>query len=155
MLRVRKFFKPFLICFFFACAQTSHAQELPHFLKGVWRMESKVIYERWDSLSPNSMRGFSYRLKLGHPQVKEYLTLNKTEAGAVYTATVLQQNDGRSVDFTLTQQDSSWIFENPKHDFPKKIVYKRINNDEIEVEVSDGKSRSFIYKMIRMDSEED
>lgn len=132
----------------------SEAQELPFFLKGTWRMEGKVIYEHWDSLNINTMRGFTYRLKLGHPQVREYLNLSKSDAGIYYTATVLNQNAGKGVDFKFSKSDSTWVFENPNHDFPKKIIYKELSKDEIEVEISDGKLRSFKYKMHRLDSED-
>lgn len=132
----------------------SEAQQLPFFLKGTWRIESKVIYEHWDSLNVNSMKGFSYRLKYGHPQVKEYLGLTNVDAGLVYSATVRDQNDGKAITFKHMPNDSTWVFENLSHDFPKRITYKLVNNEEVEVELSDAKTRIFKYKMFRLDSED-
>jgi hypothetical protein len=65
----------------------------------------------------------------------------------IYTATVLKENQGKGVNFMLTKTDSTFTFENPNHDFPKKIVYQKLNDTEIFVQVSDGKQKVFAYKM--------
>lgn len=119
----------------------------PDFLQGTWKMENKEVYEHWDKLNENTLKGFSYKLKDAQMSISEYLDITKANNEITYTATVLKQNNGKGVSFTLTKTDSSFTFENPQHDFPKKIVYQKLNDTEIYVQVSDGKQKGFAYKM--------
>jgi uncharacterized protein YciI len=43
--------------------------------------------------------------------------------------------------------DSTFTFENPNHDFPKKIIYQKLSDTEIFVQVSGDKQKVFAYKM--------
>jgi hypothetical protein len=119
----------------------------PNFLQGTWKIENKEVYEHWDKLNENRLKGFSYKLKNGKLMISEYLDITKVNKEVIYTATVLNQNEGKGIHFTLTKADSAFAFENLKHDFPKKIVYKRLNDSEIYVQVSDGKQKGFAYKL--------
>lgn len=121
--------------------------DFPGFLQGTWKMEGKETYEHWDRLNDNSLKGFSYGIKNGQIIISEYLDISRTENDIIYTATVINQNQGNGINFNLTQSDSIYAFENPDHDFPKKIVYKKLNHKEIVVQVSGGKQQGFTYKM--------
>lgn len=121
--------------------------DYPDFLQGIWKMENKEVYERWDRLNDSTLKGFSYKLKNGQMSISEYLDIKKNNKEVIYTATVLNQNQGKGVDFKLTKADSSFTFENSGHDFPKKIVYRKISDTEIFVQVSDGKEKGFSYRM--------
>ena len=37
-------------------AQSSY----PDFLQGTWKMENKEIYEHWDKLNENTLKGFTF-----------------------------------------------------------------------------------------------
>ncbi|MBX3044256.1 MAG: hypothetical protein KIT33_03730 [Candidatus Kapabacteria bacterium] len=132
---------------FFTVELTFAQSILPDFLLGTWKMENKEVYEHWDKLNENTLKGFSYKLKDGQMLISEYLDIRKVGKEILYSATVLKQNSGNPVDFKLTKTDSTYIFENPNHDFPKKIVYQRLTDTEIYVQVSDGKQKGFAYKM--------
>jgi hypothetical protein len=119
----------------------------PDFLQGTWKMENKEIYEHWDKLNESSLKGFSYELKDKQMIISEYLDISETKNEITYTATVLNQNQGKGVNFRLTKTDSTFIFENPHHDFPKRIVYQKLNDNDIFVQVSDGKQKGFAYRM--------
>jgi uncharacterized protein YciI len=127
----------------FAFAQPA----FPDFLQGTWKMENKEIYEHWDKLNDSSMKGFSYKLEDGQMSITEYLNISYIDKDISYTATVPNQNQGKGVNFRLTKADSSFTFENPDHDFPKKIVYQMLNDNEIFVQLSDGVHKGFAYKM--------
>ncbi len=126
--------------------------QLPSFLQGTWKMENKEIYEHWDKLNEQTLKGFSYKVKDGQMAVSEYLDISLKNNEITYTATVLNQNQGKRIDFKLTKTDSTFIFENPNHDFPKKIVYQKLSETEIFVQVSDGKQKGFSYKMTRQNT---
>lgn len=128
----------------YAFAQT----ELPLFLQGTWKMENQEIYEHWELKDDGSMKGHSYRLNNGEKMVTENLEIRLDEGEVIYTATVLNQNEGKGIDFTLAQTDSlNYSFENPEHDFPKVISYQKRSDTEIYVQVSDGGEKGFSYVM--------
>lgn len=129
-------------------AEATFAQsDFPDFLQGTWKMEGKEIFELWDVLNDNTLKGFSYKMNKGQMVISEYLDISRVNNEIVYTATVLNQNQGKGISFTLTKTDSSFNFENPNHDFPKRIMYQKLNDTEIFVQVSDGKQKGFAYKM--------
>lgn len=135
------------LLFFFVIKLTFAQPILPNFLLGTWKIENKEVYEHWDKPNENTLKGFSYNFKDGQMLISEYLDIRKVGKKVLYSATVLKQNSGKPVDFTLTKVDSTYIFENPNHDFPKKIVYKQLTDNEVYVQVSDGKQKGFSYKM--------
>jgi uncharacterized protein YciI len=143
--RMMKHILTFLILFI---AEDTFAQSgFPDFLQGTWKMENKEIYEHWDKLNTNTFKGFSWKLEDGQMKVSEYLDISVFNNEMTYTATVLNQNEGNGVNFKLTKTDSAFTFENPGHDFPKKIVYQKLNDTELFVQVSDGKQKGFAYRM--------
>lgn len=123
------------------------------FLQGTWKREDKEIYEHWDKLNETSLKGISYSWKEGQMIITEYLDISEVDKEIIYTATVLNQNGGKGVAFTLTKSDSVWTFENPNHDFPKKIVYQKLNDTELSVKVSDGNQSELVYRMQKEVSE--
>ncbi|MCX6268221.1 MAG: DUF6265 family protein [Bacteroidetes bacterium] len=133
--------------FLFFVELTFAQSSFPDFLQGTWKMENNEIFEHWDKLNENSFKGFSYKLKDGQMTITEYLEISETHQEIIYTATVLNQNEGKGVSFKGTKTDSTLTFENPGHDFPKKIVYKNLNEKEMFVQVSDDKQKGFAYKM--------
>jgi uncharacterized protein YciI len=137
------------ILFLLLTSSASAQSNFPDFLEGTWKMENKEVYERWDKLNDNSLKGFSYKVENGQMSLSEYIDIDIVGKDIIYTAIVLDQNKGKGVSFKLTKTDNSYTFENPKHDFPKKITYQKISDTELFVKVSDGKQKGFSYKMIK------
>lgn len=116
---------------------------------GTWKMEQGEVFEHWDVLSAESMKGISYRLEGDRMIITEYLDITRQGDDVIYSAVVIGQNDGKGVDFRMSRVDNTFIFANPDHDFPKKIEYSLINESELFVKVS-GNGREFSYNMKRM-----
>lgn len=123
---------------------------LPFFLRGTWKMENQEVYEHWDKLNDRTMKGFTYKMADDLMVITEYLDLSRTGNEITYTATVLNQNQGKGITFYHTPSDSSFVFENPEHDFPKRIEYRKISDKEIFVTVSGSGDRGFSYTMNRV-----
>lgn len=141
-----KFFK--LLLLMFACIQNISAQSnFPDFLVGTWQVENENTFEHWDLISPHNLRGFSYQLNNGRMHVSEYLELTRVKNKTVYSATVLGQNDGATIRFTMIPNDSGFVFVNKKHDFPKSIYYQKLSDSTLHVQISDGGAKVFSYKM--------
>ncbi len=121
----------------------------PNFLQGTWRVENQEIYEHWDKLNDHTLKGLSYKMEDGRMIVSEYLEIVQSNNEVIYTAIVINQNQNQGIEFKLTQSDSTFVFENMNHDFPKKIVYQQLSENGILVQVSDGKQQCYDYKLIK------
>lgn len=111
-----------LLCF---CGSIAAQVQFPVFLEGTWKKEGQEIYEHWDLLNEHSLIGISYRLRDDQINITEYLRISREKDQIIYTATVLNQNQGNGVPFLLIRSDSVWIFSNPNHDFPREIEYRK------------------------------
>lgn len=125
-------------------------KDFPLFLQGKWKVEGRDVYEHWDKLNEEALKGFSYQQKDGSMTISEYLEIKRKNNGIVYTATVLNQNQGKEVDFQMIRSDSVFTFENRLHDFPKRISYTKITNDILQVEISGSNEKKFRYRMNRL-----
>ncbi len=132
----------------FLTGQTVAQTVFPSFLEGTWKVENEEQYEHWDKLNDNSLKGTSYVMKNDQMIVGEYLDITRVGKTINYTSTVIGQNGGKPVSFKLTKSDNTFIFENPKHDFPKKIIYEKIDDVTVKVEVAGG-DQSFGYTMTK------
>jgi len=69
--------------------------------------------------------------------VLETISLKETNGTLYFSPTVMNQNDQKPIQFELTDlSDSSFVFENEKHDFPQKIAYRMITKDSLVAEIS-------------------
>lgn len=118
------------------------------FLEGTWKRENKENYETWRREADGSFKGQSYKMKDQNKVVSEYLMIRKKADQITYTATVLDQNEGKPIDFVLNKAIKGKVsFENLSHDFPKKIRYTPLSKNEIFVEVLGEGDKGFFYKM--------
>lgn len=134
----------------FCLSLQSAAQETMEqldFLVGTWKMEGKNIYEHWTK-DKNVLIGESFRVKDDVKYVSETLRIEQVDKAIIYTATVINQNDGKPVMFTLNPEITNTLsFENASHDFPKKIRYTKLIDTEIYVEVLGDNDEGFSFKM--------
>ncbi|MGJ1196497.1 DUF6265 family protein [Sphingobacterium spiritivorum] len=140
------------LIFWFFVVPSFGQSPLPVFLKGTWKVDNAEVYEHWDQLNDNTLKGFSYKMKDGQMNVTEYLEVTQIKDNLVYTATVVNQNLGKPVSFTMKKKDGELIFENPKHDFPKQITYRKLSDMEIEVRISDLKQKEYGFNMRKLSS---
>jgi uncharacterized protein YciI len=140
-----------LLLFIWLVGVLSPAQTtLPGFLKGTWKLENTGIYEQWDSLNGEAMKGVSWYPDNGGIKIMEYLDIARRGDDIIYTATVPGQNGGKGISFTMTGTDETVSFENEDHDFPRIITYHRISNSELAVELSDGADITQKYTLNRV-----
>lgn len=119
------------------------------FLVGAWKVEGRETYELWNK-SEGKLVGESYMKKEGQKHVSETLEIKISEKQIIYTATVLNQNGGKAIPFTLdTSNKELYSFENPAHDFPNKIQYKILSDTELQVNVLGKDGKGFSYKMMK------
>lgn len=83
----------------------------------------------------------------------EQMDLFQKSDSLIMKISVKNQNKEKPVSFYLTKANENELtFENPKHDFPTKIVYSKITNDSIVGAIygkKEGKEMSEIFPMKR------
>lgn len=123
-------------------------------LAGQWEgiMGTGIYHEEWTLTENNELTGRAYLLKQGEISNNEKLMIHQAQNEIYYTADV--SHNPSPVSFKLTySSDTIFIFENPEHDFPKKITYeiKDENNFIATVEADmDGRKRKLIYDLKRL-----
>lgn len=115
-------------------------------LVGTWQAESgdRLLTETWTSASPITLegRGVTRSRADGRVLDAEDLRLVAMGDGVFYVAKVAHNE--RPVAFALNScADGLLVFENAAHDFPRRLEYRRVGADRLEVTVSDGGARGF------------
>lgn len=137
----------FSICFI-SCSHQHQLMNLD-FLVGTWQVEGKATFEEWKK-EKDQLVGLSYKLMDGHKKISETLLIKAVAHQTIYEATVINQNDGKSIAFTLNRElKDKFSFENPTHDFPKKIQYQQLSDTAIFVNVLGANDEGFSFKMIK------
>ena len=136
----------------FSCQQKTTFSELE---KADWflgRWENKTpegtFSEEWKIENDSLLLGKSFFIKENDTLFSETVRLVQRENNLFYIVTVPNQNEAKPVEFKLTSSTSDYlVFENPAHDFPKKITYKLVTKDSLYAEISgDEKSQGFPFK---------
>lgn len=122
-------------------------------LNGTWTMttpKGNLIAEVWQKKDDKSMKGKSYMVKGVDTTILETVDWVKEGEDMFYIPVAAGQNDDKPVRFKLTSFNGNvYTFENPAHDFPKRIVYDFTNKEALHAYVDDGtdkKRRHFNYK---------
>lgn len=112
-----------------------------HTLHGTWKMQTKrgAICEEWKLINKDYLQSRGYYVKGNDTITNETVALENKTGGIFYTSTVANQNDKKPIAFKLTSSaNGKFVFENPEHDFPKRIVYELINKDSLHAFIDDG-----------------
>ncbi|RZJ35555.1 MAG: hypothetical protein EOO51_05290 [Flavobacterium sp.] len=120
---------------------------------GEWENQTDAgyLFEKWEKESDSVFRGASYFIKgkdtLGH----ELMTISQSAGHISFTATVAGQNQNKPVSFAMvSMKDGEMKFENPKHNYPQNIMYRRISADSLVAQIDgmqQGKRSSESYPM--------
>lgn len=107
---------------------------------GEWGNKSTdgELTERWKKENDSVYLGESYFVVGEKDTVfAETVRLEETNGKLAYIVTVPGQNKELPVSFEMTSStDNQIVFENPKHDYPNKIIYNLIEKDSLIAEIS-------------------
>ena len=134
-------------------AQENAAIDLMYRIIGLWNIKSEdgvERYEKWTRTAESTIDGEGYEIKQGQYVRSELLQIYVDESGKTFYRATVDHNSA-AVDFELTEYaDSYFVFENPEHDFPKKIEYFTDVKDEMRVVISGGeKSVEFKFNKVK------
>jgi Domain of unknown function (DUF6265) len=111
-------------------------------LNGRWVMQTDkvTITEQWLQKNKTEYLGKSWTSKGKDSTLNETLLLSYENGVIKYTSTVVGENDGQAISFVLTKAENDmYVFENPQHDFPKRITYHFKSNNELIASIDNGK----------------
>lgn len=107
---------------------------------GEWGNKSAdgELTERWTKENDSVYLGESYFVVGQNDTVfAEHVRLEEVNGKLAYIVTVPGQNQELPVSFEMTSAaDNQIVFENPKHDYPNKIIYNLVEKDSLIAEIS-------------------
>ena len=108
---------------------------------GKWELVNKdtVSTEIWQLKNDSVYAGISMDVKGGKDTIRyEDATIEQRGTEIYFIPVMKDQNEGKPVEFKMTataSTDTRLVFENPQHDFPKKIIYE-IKGDSLLASIS-------------------
>ena len=134
---------------FLASFQTPTLSDIS-WIAGDWQTAPggrRQIEEHWTAVAGGSMMGVS-RTVAGDKTVEfEYLRIEQRADAIYYVAHPKARCPG--TDFKLTRVSATEaVFENPQHDFPKRIIYRKTDDGfTASIDAGEGtKAISFVFK---------
>lgn len=110
------------------------------------------IEEHWTAVAGASIMGVSRTVAGDKTAEFEYLRIEqRTDGNIYYVAHPKARCPG--TDFKLTRASATEaVFENPEHDFPKRIIYRRTGDDALTASIDAGegtKSMAFAFRKMK------
>ncbi|CAG4995186.1 hypothetical protein DYBT9275_01573 [Dyadobacter sp. CECT 9275] len=119
-------------------------------LLGTWEMKTEKgsYFEKWNRNGRTAFSGVSFKVKGGDTTMLETVRLYLADRQIVCAPTTYGQNREQEVPFQLvTIEGQRFVFENPQHDFPQRIVYHFTGGDSLHAYIEGQVSQ----KMRRLD----
>ncbi len=156
-----------VIASFVSCSNSSNSKtsdlneskypnlEKASWLIGKWQNRSAegILHEIWEKKNDSTFIGSSFFVVGNDTVSSESISLEERGKDLFYIPTVKNQNDGKSIIFTLTSLTTNQlVFENPTHDFPQKITYTQVTSNSLVAVISgvvNGKENSQNFPMSR------
>ncbi|KGO78865.1 hypothetical protein Q763_16410 [Flavobacterium beibuense F44-8] len=114
--------------------------EKAEWVLGQWvnKSHDAEFSETWMKENDSVYAGESYFIRNSSDTLfAETMKLAETNGKLNMIITVPNQNDEKPVGFEMTSaNDTLLVFENPAHDFPTKITYRKVNKDSLLAEIS-------------------
>jgi hypothetical protein len=141
--------KPAILALVCAAAVSGDVAGLA-WIAGCWSGGSGglVFEEQWNKPAGGKMMGMARTLKQGRVVFSEFVRIEEKDGAVVYLPRIGES--AARVAFTLTRQSAAEaVFENPAHDFPQRIVYRK-DGDGLRARiegVEKGKQRAEDFPM--------
>lgn len=127
-----------------SAAGSARAQARPteslDWLAGCWqrRTANGLIEEQWSSASGGMLLGFSRTVRRDTVVEYEFVRIYNAGDTLVYEA---QPSRQRRTEFrAMAPFEPAIVFSNPAHDFPQRIIYRRVGNDSLVARIEGTRS---------------
>ena len=122
-------------------------------LSGCWRGDvgGEQVTEQWIKPAGGAMLGLSWTVSNNKMARHEFLQIRAKEDGQLYY--IALPSGQKEASFKLVKAGpQELIFENPDHDFPQRIIYRREGEDSLKARIEGidkGKEKGFDYSLRR------
>ena len=147
--RMRIFVLPFVFVVALLCSLASCEEPKPpridelsfplERLVGKWQDKNRdnAFYEEWTQTGESSLTGKGYVMSSADTVFIERLEIKPIENDLYYIVGLSSNQRDEMVQFKMTEATAQRIvFENPKHDFPKKITYELTTDSGMQVHLN-------------------
>lgn len=122
------------------------------FLSGCWRLEAngRTIEEHWLAPAGGSLMGVSRTVAGGKTVEYKFLQIRDLPDGLTYIAKPSGQAEASFKMLSKTADDV--VFENPTHDFPQRIRYRKGGPDALHARIEgtmNGQARGMDFAYTR------
>ena len=100
-------------------------------MQGCWQLTNgdRIVEENWTSPKAGSMMGTGRTIRAGKLVEHEFVLLAERDGRLAYQA---HPSGQPSTTFISKEMDAtSVVFEDPAHDFPQRVGYRRVAGDEL------------------------
>lgn len=125
-------------------------------LLGKWQtvMEDGNLQEIWTTKNDSTFLGQSYFISNNDTIHNETIDLVENAGKLLYISSVKGENQNLPTTFNFIEgEDNQLQFENPKHDYPNKIIYKFQDSINLDISIFGnqlGKKTSENFKMFKI-----
>ena len=126
-------------------------------ISGCWASDDgkERIEESWMKPAGQSMIGMSRTVAGGKTVFTEHLQIREANGQIAYIV-ALGMGAKPTVFKLIKSSDNEAVFENPEHDFPQRIIYRRESTDALFARIEGqekgvNKAMDFSYKRSRCD----
>jgi Domain of unknown function (DUF6265) len=130
--------------------------EKANWLLGNWENETEngKLQEIWIVKNDSTFLGQSYFINKKDTIHNETIDLVEDKGVLKYVATIKGENQNLPTTFNFKETEENQLqFENPKHDYPSKILYKLKDSLNLDISISGkqlGKPSSENFKMVKV-----
>jgi hypothetical protein len=147
-----------LVLTLISCKKSNEGSKilLADWLPGKWENKTADgnLLEIWKKTNDSIYDGASYFIKGKDTLHFETIQLIQKGEDLLYVSTIRGQNNDKPATYKLLNStEKQLVFENPKIEYPKKIVYNQITKNSLGIEISgtqEGKPSLEQYKMSRI-----
>jgi hypothetical protein len=136
----KNIFLKFVFISFFACQKQNENTKIVgvDWIIGKWENNSPNgnLIEIWNKVNDSLFVGKSYFIKEKDTLHSEQMQLKQKGENLFYISNIKGQNNDKPIQFNQNIEiEKQLVFENSRHDYPKKIIYKPISKDKIAIEI--------------------
>ena len=121
-----------ILALLFCSAIFSQKTEEVKWLIGTWKINTPngTVVEKWQFKNDSTLEGKSCFVRNNTDTIpQEKIEMAFRNGDWYYIPTVSNQNNNQPVSFkVIFTRGTEFISENPTHDFPQRIAYRRIKN---------------------------